>query len=218
MIIVNDFEQSDALESDFANILLVDVGSAMKRYDEDQSQQSRRDMIRTLFAAIEGYTWLYREHVIDTAKTLEDLKVEEEIALSGVGYQVTETGKIVSQPRYLSMLAAFRLTTVIASRLSPDLAIRFDTKDWERLRAAIAIRNRITHPKSQGDLHITEQDLAAAQGAFYWLMDTAMGAMEAANAALRRQSAAFRALLTELREGNPALWRDYIALSGDRGR
>jgi hypothetical protein len=166
-------------------------------------------MIRTLFAAIEGYTWLYRERVIEVARSMDALTVEEEAALSEVTYQVTEQGKITRQPRYLSMLAAFRLITRIASRLDTALAIRFDTDDWERLRAAISIRNRITHPKKRSDLEISDQDLASAQSAFFWLLDTAMGAMEAANAALHRYNAEFRAILTELSKGNPEVWAEY---------
>lgn len=207
---------SNGLTEDFVGMLLADVAASMRRYDIDQSEQAKRDMIRTLFAAIEGYTWLYREHVIEVARSMDRLTVEEEIALSEVNYQVTEQGKIVGQPRYLSMLATFRLTTRIASRLSSDLAVRFDTGDWDRLRSAIAIRNRITHPKSRADLEISAQDLTIAEGAFHWLLGTAMGAMEAANVALRQYNADFRAILTELREGNPTVWAEYRAAIPDQ--
>jgi hypothetical protein len=216
MTVPTDPDRSTLLQKDFASILLADVGTAMQRYDQDQSQQSCREMIRTLFAAIEGYTWLYRKHITEAARSLGDLGLEEEIALSEVTYQVTEQGKIVSQPRYLSMLASFRLTTSIASRLSPDLAIRFDTGDWNRLRVALGIRNRIMHPKSQMDLEISGHDLAVTQDAFYWIMDTAMGAMEATNQALRQHTADFRALLKDLREGNPGLWETYLATKANR--
>lgn len=206
---------SDPLFESFAGILMGDVANVMHRYDADPSPQSRRELIRTLFAAIEGYTWLYREHVIEAAKSMEALTLEEEIALSEVSYQVTEQGKIVSQQRYLSMLAAFRLTTQIATRLNLNLSIRFDTGEWERLRSAIGVRNRITHPKSRTDLEISDLDLAAAQGAFFWLLDTVMGAMEAANAALRQYNIELRAILAELRDGYPAILAKYRAAPPD---
>jgi hypothetical protein len=201
--------QGAPLLESFASILVADVAAVMQRFDLDQSQQVRREMIRTLFAAIEGYAWLYREHVIEAAQSMTILTREEEAALSDVSYQVSEQGKISKQPRHLSVLAAFRLTTRIATRLNSNLAIRFDTDAWERLRAAILIRNRITHPKRRSDLEISDQDLMTAQTAFFWLLDTAVGAMEAANVALRQYNADFRATLADLRNGNPTVWEEY---------
>ena len=202
-------KHADALLESFASILISDVRTAMQRFDSDQSQQVRRDMIRTLLAAIEGYVWLYREHVIEAARSMDALTLKEEVALSEASYQVTEQGKIAEQPRYLSMLAAFRLITRIASRLDSDLTIRFDTGDWERLRTAIAIRNRIMHPKQRSDLEISDQDLASAQNAFFWLLDTAVAAMEATNAALSRYNAECRGILSDLSDDNPEVWAEY---------
>lgn len=206
-----DSGMSGPLVEDFVSMLLFDVAASMRRYDKNQSEQARREMVRTLFAAIEGYTWMYREHIIEAARSMEELTIEEELALSEVSYQVTEQGKVIGQPRYMSMLATFRLTTRIASRLNPELAVRFDTGDWECLRRAVAIRNRTVHPKSRADLRITPKDLVVVQDAFHWLLNTAMGAMEAANAALRQFNDDFHAILTELRNGNPTVWAAYRA-------
>lgn len=206
---------SNGLTEDFADMLLADVAASMRRYDVDQSEPAKRDMIRTLFAAIEGYIWLYREHVIEAARSMDGLKAEEEVALSELSYQVTEQGNIVEQPRFLSMLATFRITTRIAGRLSPDAKIRFDTGEWDRLRSAIAIRNRITHPKRQTDLEISAQDLSEVLSAFHWLLDAAIGIMETANAALRQYNTEFRTILAELRAGNPAVWASYRAAGPD---
>lgn len=209
---------SDGLTEDFAIILLTDVAASMQRYASDLSEQAKREMVRTLFAAIEGFTWLYREHVIEAARSMARLTLEEEIALSEINYQVNEQGRIVEQPKYLSMLATFRLTTRIASRLSPELSVRFDTSDWDRLRSAVAVRNRVTHPKSRADLQISTQDLMAVQSAFHWLLSTAMGAMEETNAALRQHTADFHAVLAELRAGNPFVWAAYNAAKSEEDR
>lgn len=203
------------LAEGFASILLADVASAMHRYENEKSQQARRDMIRALFAAIEGYIWLYREHVVDVAKSMSALTVEEESALSELDHRVSEQGKIVTQPRFLPTLSAFRLTTRIASRLNPALTISFDTGDWDRLRAAISVRNRITHPKRETDLSIGDDDLKIAQSAFYWVMDATLGAREATNEASRQHNAELRAILSGLEDGDPAIWAEYLAAKRD---
>ncbi len=205
-------EPSAHLMDGFAGILLTDVAAVMRRYDTDQSQQVRREIIRTLFAAIEGFAWLYREHIVEAANTMESLEPKEKIALSELSYQVTEQGTINSQQRYISMLAAFRLITRIAARISPELNIRFDTGEWNQLRKAIDVRNRISHPKKRADLEIDDQDLALAQRAFLWLLDTVMSAMEVTNATLKHYNTEFRSILADLRSGDPAILTEYRAV------
>ena len=204
-------DESSPLANNFARILITDVDAVMQRLNNRDSQQVRREFIRTLFAAIEGYIWLYRQQVIDIAKSMEALTTEEEIALSEMDYRVSDKGKIVRQARFLPMLSAFRLTTKIATRLNPHLAIDFDTGDWDRLRGAIAVRNRITHPKHESDLDIGDEDLTLAQGAFFWIIDATVGAMEAATDAFRQHNTEFRGILAGLIDGNPAALAEYRA-------
>lgn len=113
------------------------------------------------------------------------------------------------------MLATFRLATRIAARLNPELTVQFGKGDWDRLRSAIAIRNRITHPKKRSDLTITAKDLSISQETFYWLLDAAMKAMEAANSALHQYNAEFRVILADLRDGNPTAWVEYRAAASE---
>lgn len=205
-------DSDNAVEQSFVSILLGDVGSAMRRYDASQSQQHRRELIRSAFAAIEGYAWLYRKHVVEAAKLLNELPLDEEIALSELNYQVSETGKIVTQPRFMSTLALVRLTTRIATRMSPELEFPFDTRDWQLLRGASAIRNRIAHPKSKDDLELSAQDASACIDAFFWLLELTTKAMEATNTALTTFYDDFRAVFEDLKRGNPQVWAMYEAV------
>ena len=207
-------DNSHTLEEGFISILLGDVGSAMQRYDASQSQQHRRELIRSIFAAIEGYVWLFRNHVVEAARSLGKLELDEEIALSELSYHVSDKGKVLAQPRFVSVLAIIRLTARIATRLSPELEVRFDTADWHRLQKASAIRNRITHPKSRKDLELTGDDAVACLDAFFWLLEISTSAMEATNSALAKFNADFRAVVAELKRGNPEVWAAYHAIAG----
>lgn len=196
---------------EFLSVLLVDAIASLKRYElpDADEQRSRRELLRTLFAAVEGFAWAYREHVRFAAKSIDMLSVAEELALSEVTYQVSEYGKVTAQPRFISIIATIRLASKIAMRLSPDLEIRFDTSDWNRFRLAIAMRNRLTHPKRAADLVVGDADVADCISAFFWLVDIASDGMEAANAAMSKYLGEFRSILDGLKTGNPDVLAAY---------
>lgn len=151
----------------FVGILVSDVIAVKSRQSEADTQQSRRELIRTVFAAVEGLVWVYRGHIVTAAQHIDALNPEEEIVLSETSYQITEQGKVVAQPRFTSLPAMIRLITRLANRVSPEFDVAFDTSDWEGFRRAIAIRNRVTHPKSESDLRIGDADIAVSLDAFY---------------------------------------------------
>jgi hypothetical protein len=202
---------TEAAHESFIGMLLADVATAMERHSLSGTQSHRRDLIRTTFAALEGLSWTYREHITGVARGSGLVTLEEESALSEISYQVSDQGKIVGQPRHLSMPAMIRLTTRIAVRLSPDLNIRFDTVSWERFREAISMRNRITHPKSEADLHIDDNDVSTCLSSFFWLLEISSRAMEAANAALKSHLHEFVKVFEKLKRGDPEAWAAYEA-------
>lgn len=203
--------QAGGTHESFIRILLADVIAALERYKAGDSQMSRRDVVRTAFSAIEGLTWTYRQHVLAAAEGTGIVTGEEKAALAELNYQVTEQGRIASQPRYVSVPATIRLTTRIATKLHPDLNIEFGTDDWNSLRHAIAVRNRIMHPKRPEDLHIDDADIAKCTAAFFWLLDVMTLAMDAANAALNAYAKGARMLLKKLKDGDPETLADYQA-------
>jgi hypothetical protein len=147
--------------------------------------------------------WLYREHVLAAASFLGNLDSEEAGALSETSYTVDREGKIHSQPRFISLLAMFRVTTRIAQRLNPDLVVKFSDRGWQAVRDASTIRNRITHPKRARDLELTAADASRCLEGFFWMLETILSAMEASNQAMQKQNHRFRDILEDLNRGDP---------------
>ncbi len=203
---------SDSMQQGFISILIADVIASKERHRTSDSQQSRRDLIRSVFAAVEGLVWTYREHIVSAAREIEIISYEEELALSEVSYRVTEQGKVIEQTRFIAMPAIIRLTTRIALRLDSSLDIRFDSVGWNQLRRSIEIRNRITHPKSEADLLIDESDISACLAGFFWLIDVAARAMAAANAALNQYFEGLCEVFDDLKAGDPETWKLYRSL------
>ncbi len=197
------------LNATFLTILLMDVDAAMSRRSKENNGAHRRELIRTAFAAIEGVIWAFRERIAFVAGELGILEIAEQVALRETSYAVTEKGKVIEQPRYLSMSAAFRLTSRIAARIAPEIDNPFSGSGWDTFRAALDIRHRVTHPKSAGDLAVGDAEITTALDSFYWAMEVMMTAMQAVDLAYGSWIAEMQTMLDGLKRGDPAILETY---------
>lgn len=207
-------------EREFVRTLLMDVTSTLEQYERSDKDEgsNRRGLIRNIHAAIEGVAWAYRGHVQMVSKSMDMLTEHENVALSEIVIQVTDQGKISTQPRFISLIAMVRLITRIAIRINPTLSAGFETSDWENFRSSVLVRNRLTHPKCSSDLQVSDAEIAGTIDAFFWFMDLALRAMEASNAALAEFAQDFAKVLQGLKSGDPdilATYRNAIATGDD---
>jgi hypothetical protein len=207
----------DVVEENFTSILLSDVIAAFDRHHESGSQANKREFIRTAFAAIEGLTWIFREHAIETAQHTAQLKRDEEIALSEISYQISESGRITRQQRYLPLLATIRLTARIANRVAPEYEIDFSNDAWDKLRQTIRIRNRITHPKTAQDLILTEDDIRISLAALFWFLEETGQTMVAINFAAKEHLGRLDEILQNLKAGDAETLAEYHAAARSLG-
>jgi hypothetical protein len=161
---------TDALSDSFLAILTHDVGVALQRNEEADNQATRRDTIRSAFAAIEGLVWIFREEIVDAAQATYGLEQDEMTILQERQLSVTEQGKISAQARYLTLTTTIRFLARIASRITGTEPFDFGAGDWDEFRKAIAIRNRITHPKSADDLLFSKEDVDRVKDALFWFL------------------------------------------------
>lgn len=187
------------LYATFTSVLVLDVDAAISRRSERDTAAHRRELIRTAFAAIDGVTWSYRDHISLVASELGLLEPGERAALDEINYVVATNGRVIAQPRHLVLKSALRLTARIASRIVPTLGNPFEQAGWHAFQTALKIRHRVTHPKSVADLSINEDDIATALQAFHWAMDIMLTAMEAANVAYRQWVTEMRGMLDALK-------------------
>lgn len=200
-----------SVANSFADSLISDVIEILAAWNRLRSPARGRNLIRTVFSAIEGFSWLYRNHVIEVARDIDILTSEEEAALAEQAYSVTDNGKISKQSRFIPLTAMLRLTTRIAMRLDSALVVRFDGLGWQQFQDAAKIRNRITHPKREVDLNVSEQDIATCLAAFEWLMTTAVNGMDAAQTALKLHSQELQRLVEALKSGDKGTLAEYHA-------
>jgi hypothetical protein len=199
----------DELNKTFLGMLAHDLVVAIERAKAEQGQTSTRELIRTLFAAIEGIAWTFREHIRSVAESMDELSPLMAMALTEASYSVSENGKLIEQQRYVALPAMIRLTTNLAKSLCPKLDADFGGSGWASLKRAIAIRNRITHPKSLVDLNIDATDAATAWSGLLWLLSHVEHVMRATAVAQTDYLTELRALVPKLLAGDPAALRDY---------
>lgn len=201
-----------ARDDSFLQILLNDVGAAISRRETDDTQATRRDMIRTAFAAIEGMVWIFREHVIDTAEHTYGLEEDEKLLLQERQLSVSEQGKITEQPRFLPLTTTVRFIARISSRLNGVDHFDFGASEWEGFRTAIGIRNRITHPKSSDDLHVSKSDVDEVMSALYWFLEKLTDVMAGSVETQKSYLGQFKEVLEKLKAGDPEMRALYKAV------
>ena len=160
------------LEESFERALSEDILAAIARREQDDSQASRRDVVRTSFAGIEGLAWILRQSVFEALESIADPSPAIRMAFLETTFQVDAQGRLTEPAKFIALPTMLRFTIAQAGMIAPDLKVDFSGKDWQRFNDAIAIRNRITHPKSIADLTISDLDIRKVGDGLRWMLQT----------------------------------------------
>lgn len=193
----------------FRGILIYDVISALERAERDNTESAKRDLVRTIFVAIEGLVWTYREHVRSIAQDVSEITPAMEMVFSEQTYFISETGEYKQQTRFISLTAMIRYATRVAQGISPGLSIDFGETGWSDLQKAIGIRNRITHPKCKSDLDISGDDIKTVTASLFWLLELIQEVMSATNTSARNYLDGLRFFSDKLASGDKIAWSLY---------
>lgn len=196
-------------ETALVQTLIGDVLAARTRLDRSDAQAARRDLVRASLAAMEGLIWLAREHVREALERVGELTPTADLALREQAYVISEHGKLRLQSRGVPLYTAIRLVVDQAALLSPRLAVDFSIQGWANFKRAIAIRNRITHPKPQSDMQVSDDDLATVAAGLSWLVATVDYVMASTNLALVHHDENARKLIDRLIAGDSEAIADY---------
>lgn len=206
----------DTNSESFTAILTEDVARALSRQQTRDSQSARRDLVRSAFAAIEGWVWVLREEVMETAKQTKGLNEDEIAVLSERTFYVSNSGDIKSRPNHLDLKTTIRLCAKIANRVTQQKDIDFSEVGWEKLQNAKDIRNRITHPKNINELILEPKDVDNVLDAFFWISDKILDVIETSVNVREDHLGQIEAVLNGLDSGDPEISGLYQALAAKR--
>ena len=170
-----------------------DAIAADEERTQSDNQFKRRTYVRTVFALIEGDTFrrkhaalmlhdLYQEMLgvsappEQLAKVTQVVFTDAEIALiREEQYELDNKGEVQTRQKFLRPAANLRLSFKVYAKAT-DSSYELDVGGigWDSYLKALAVRNRITHPRYERDIEISDEDLDVIQKAFQWYRDCTM--------------------------------------------
>lgn len=159
----------DELKRIFA-VLKNDLDRARELGLADPSQYALRTLFRTYFAFVEGIAFQLRQITLASLQGTNLLTIEELALLREKRFQLNSKGVPEAKENYQQMLPNL-LFSVHCYVKNHGATYRPDTAhhEWESMRKAVLVRNRLMHPRSTSDLEITEQDSQHfVAGAAWW--------------------------------------------------
>lgn len=136
----------------------------------EEEEGARRAYVRAVFALIEAIVEQHKKLLLELSShgsvTLRPGVVE---ALAEQTYVVDENGSVSSRDQYLQLRRKLRaIYRAAAEGFGAELIVRYDEEGWRSFTAAVKVRDRITHPKTDLDCHISEDDLATVDAGNDW--------------------------------------------------
>lgn len=163
--------------------LLLDAGEAWKLVDNSDTQFARRAYIKSVFSTIEGTVWLLKQLCLENCQSLHlngishksILTTAEYALLADEGYDLKSNGVPTVQSKFLRLPDNLRFAVNTVNRIftidglfSTEIDIGVGTAKWDNFLCALAIRNRVTHPKELSSFTITDEEKALCDQVFEW--------------------------------------------------
>lgn len=170
---------------DVYRVLSADLDAAVAYGKANPSAFAHRTLVRSFFALVEGLTFQLRQVTLATLESVPgQLSIAEAALLREVRYRLNSSGEPEESDEFQKMLPTllFTVRTYVrnhGAQFTPDLS----NHGWGALKKAVALRNRITHPKSLADLEIGEQDQKDMVEASIWWKATVLAMLDACDKA-----------------------------------
>jgi len=151
-----------------------DLSDARDIFETNNFEFAARTFVRTMSAEFEARLFqLQRLLLFMTEYEENDLTIHEQIILRGQSAHIKSNGKVGITARYYPFQDNLIFTLQIAKNFFGS-HVKCDTKDprWSDVKNFVAIRNRITHPKTIEDLGISASEADSLNRAQDWLRES----------------------------------------------
>jgi hypothetical protein len=168
--------------------LAADVNAAVAFARAEDTQFSKRTLIRTFAAFVEGI--VNQLSVVSVASApLESgvFSLVEISALTERSFDVNEKGEVQERPAKISLKRRLRLAFRCYPRIhGAEFELDIGATGWSDLCCAILIRNRITHPTSVHSLALSDEDMGRIGSASSWFQDQLLALLRSCETADRK--------------------------------
>lgn len=161
-------------------VLNDDLDAALKAGRQDPTQFAHRTLIRTYFAFVEGIAYQLRQVTRASLEDTDLLTQGERALLREERFQLNMKGEPEAKENFQSVLPNLLFSVRCYAKnhgaiYSPDTG----SHGWDSMKRAIAIRDRITHPKSALGLEVTDEDVNHFVHAAEWWKRTLLEMFQA---------------------------------------
>ncbi|WP_146151496.1 hypothetical protein [Dyadobacter jiangsuensis] len=135
------------------------------------SQFMRRSCYHNVFASVETILWLHRQICCDRLLPDSESKfwAGELALLRGESYEFDGINGARIVPHHMSIIDSTRFTFRMVGKLvEKDLEAAFNQPDWLNFRNAVSTKSRLSHPRNQELLNVSEQDLKDLDDGLKW--------------------------------------------------
>jgi hypothetical protein len=133
---------------------------------EYKIQIIRRLYIRAVVTAIESGTWAIRQK---TLLKSQNLSIDEICAIREVNFDLKDNGDLREKQAYAPLSSSIRFAfRIFAKSRGLSFVPDYSLDGWSCLQKTVQLRNRLTHPKNEEDLFVTDYEMSEADKAELW--------------------------------------------------
>lgn len=138
--------------------------------DEYLLQFWRRTIVRTLFSNVECITYYHKKLSLYVSEISEvNFTNAEASLLNEISYSLNDKGEAKDEKAKLRTVDNLLFSArMFAKSLKMNFELDKSKPEWGYLVMALKIRDRLTHPKGQKDLIVTDKDMPIIISASQW--------------------------------------------------
>ncbi|MBK8509505.1 MAG: hypothetical protein V9G63_04095 [Candidatus Competibacter sp.] len=166
---LDELEKSDYQQ--LINILIDDVVNSIQKFNEQDNQFNRRSVVRNIYAFVEGVIYTLKQDILVKLKYSYaiNLEPEEILILREQTPQLEKSGKAKAVTKYVDLLSNIRASFYYYAKAF-NIVYKLDISEnhWTIFQKSLKVRHRITHPKAESDMDISNQELAEVYISYAW--------------------------------------------------
>jgi len=164
------FDKFDEL----SDVVTEDLTETISHLNKKDCQYLRRAFFRQFFVWVEFQVHHIKQMVlIFHNTTLPVLSPEALAVLREEQPQLDQNGVLTTRPKFLPLSRNLRFAfKVFANTFQSSYELDVSGTGWQAFRRAVDIRNRLTHPKVDATLTITDEEIVDADVAYEWMKKT----------------------------------------------
>ena len=147
-----------------------DIAQCFKQVRENDSQFWRRTLYRTSFSHFEGIMNGLKQVIYHTAPEAGlTLNPEVKLFLLDATPSLKNNGQVTTKKYFFSFEQTLKsIVYTYIELFSPKFKINYSGNEWQQFKNAILTRNRLTHPRTDDDLIISDKELEYIKNSTEW--------------------------------------------------